>query len=84
MAGYGKANREAVQTLINNMRSFNDIVDREITAMISRTDQLGESWRDAQYTQFKNFISDLSEALRRDLTIVAQTADTLQERVNKY
>lgn len=84
MAVFGKANREVIQNLIGNMRKFNDLVEQEIVRMNERTENLGETWKDAQYQQFHEYILDLSESLRQDLRIIQETADTLQNRVNEF
>ena len=81
MAVFGRANKEVIQKLINNMRSFNDLVEGEIIKMNDRTDILGESWKDAQYQQFNQYIEMLSDSLRQDLRIIYETAETLQNRV---
>lgn len=84
MAVFGKANREVIQNLISNMHKFNDLVEQEIIRMNERTENLGETWKDAQYRQFHEYILDLSESLRQDLRIIQETADTLQNRVNEF
>lgn len=84
MAVFGKANREVIQNLISNMHKFNDLVEQEIVRMNERTENLGETWKDAQYRQFHEYILDLSESLRQDLRIIQETADTLQNRVNEF
>ena len=84
MAVFGKANREVIQNLIGNMRKFNDLVEQEIVRLNERTENLGETWKDAQYLQFHEYILDLSESLRQDLRIIQETADTLQNRVNEF
>lgn len=84
MAVFGRANKEVIQKLINNMRSFNDLVEGEIIKMNDRTDILGESWKDAQYQQFNQYIEMLSDSLRQDLRIIYETAETLQNRVYEF
>ena len=84
MAVFGKANRDVIQNLISKMHKFNDLVEQEIVRMNERTENLGETWKDAQYRQFHEYILDLSESLRQDLRIIQETADTLQNRVNEF
>lgn len=83
-ANSGKGNREVVQALINDMHSFNEVVGNEISTMMNRTERLGESWRDAQYNQFSGFMTELSEALKRDLATLEEAANALQKKVNMY
>ena len=80
----GKATRESVQGLINDMNSFSEYVKGELTNMIRETDRLGESWRDPQYQQFSSFMYELTESLNKDLSVFDEAAYALQRKVDLY
>lgn len=82
IANKGKANREVVQGLINDMRTFNDIVSNELKMMKQKADDLGNSWKDSQYNQFYNFVTQLNDSINKDLEVLKESADDLQRRLN--
>ncbi|MBQ9749436.1 MAG: WXG100 family type VII secretion target [Clostridia bacterium] len=83
-ANKGRASREVVQALINDMNSFNQFVSGEVTSMMNKTNRLGESWKDSQYTQFSNFMTELTESLKKDLAVLDEAAVALQKKLNMY
>lgn len=83
-ANKGRASREVVQALINDMNSFNQFVSNEVTSMMNKTNRLGESWKDSQYTQFSNFMTELTESLKKDLAVLDEAAVALQKKLNMY
>ena len=83
-ANKGKASREVVQALINDMNSFNQFVYNEVSEMMNKTNRLGESWKDSQYTQFSSFMVELTESLKKDLAVLDEAAVALQKKLNMY
>lgn len=83
-ANKGKANREVVQNLINDMNDFSEYVKTELQSMITQTERLGNSWKDPQYEQFNAFISELTESLKKDLLVFDEAAIALQKKLDMY
>lgn len=84
MSNKGKANREVVQGLINDMRDFSEFVNLELDKMLNQTNRLGETWKDPQYEQFSSFINDLNDSLKKDLAVFDEASNALQNKVNMY
>ena len=80
----GKANKQVVQGLVNDMNDFNDYVGAELKAMIDQTVRLADSWNDPQYDQFSSFIEELTNSLQKNLDIFKEAAIFLQKKVNMY
>lgn len=83
-ANKGKANREVVQRLIDDMHDFSEYVNGELRTMIEQADRLGDSWKDPQYVQFSSFINELSASLQKDLEVFGEATVALQKKVNMY
>ena len=83
-ANKGKANREVVQNLINDMNDFSEYVKGELQTMVIQTERLGNSWKDPQYEQFNCFISELTESLKKDLLVFDEAAMALQKKLDMY
>ena len=79
-ANSGKANKQVVKNLVEDIRYFADIVKEEATKMMNETLQLGGSWNDTQYQHFENFMSDLTENLVKDTAVLYDCADKIEER----
>lgn len=80
----GKASREAVQRLINDMTDFSEVVKYKLQMMMNETSKLGDTWRDPQYQQFNTFMTELTESLKRDLGVFDDAASALQKKVDMY
>jgi hypothetical protein len=80
----GKSNRVVVEELIRNIRAFNDIVYDEITSMEKMARELNEVWKDEQYHTFYNFIEELSDSLCKDLDVLDDASNKLEEKVKLY
>lgn len=80
----GKASREVVQTLINNMNAFTEGVLNELRNMINQTQILGESWNDPQYAKFSTFMIEAVESLQKDLMSFQECSTALQRKVDMY
>ncbi len=83
-ANKGKASRAVVQALINDMNDFSEYVNGELQAMLNQAERLGESWKDPQYSQFSSFISELTESLKKDLTVFREATIALQKKLDMY
>lgn len=83
-ANKGKANREVVQNLINDMNDFSEYVKGELQTMLIQAERLGNSWKDPQYEQFTSFISELTESLKKDLSVFDEAAIALQKKLDMY
>lgn len=83
-ANKGKANREVVQNLINDMNDFSEYVKGELQTMLIQTERLGNNWKDPQYEQFNSFISELTESLKKDLLVFDEAAIALQKKLDMY
>lgn len=84
MAEQGRANREVVQALINDLNAFNEYVTTEIQTMMNKTEALAAAWQDPQYEQFSGFMSELSDSMRQDLVVVQESASFLQRKLALY
>lgn len=84
MSNKGKANREVVQGLINDMNDFSEYVNEELNNMLYQVNRLGETWKDPQYEQFSSFINDLNDSLKKDLAVFDEASNALQNKVNMY
>ena len=78
MAATKRAKITTIDNLIRNLKQFDDLVMQEITLMNKKTDALGESWKDAQYSQFEDFMNELTESVKRDLSAISATAEALE------
>ncbi len=76
----GKANKQVVKNLVDDIRYFADIVKEEATKMMNETLQLNGSWNDTQYRNFESFMSDLTENLVKDTAVLYDCADKIEER----
>ena len=82
-ANSGKSDIQVVRTLIKNMRQFNEIVENELARMKENVSRLGETWRDEQYRQFNEYINALCGSLKKDLRVVAESADFLENKLSR-
>lgn len=80
----GKASREVVQGLINDMDTFSKYVTEELKRMLILADELGETWKDPQYNQFNQFITELVISLSKDLNIFDEATNALQKKLDMY
>lgn len=80
----GRANRDVVSKLIDDMGSFCDYVKEELKAMQSKTEDLHGAWNDPQYEQFSAFMHELIEALGGDLGIFEEARDGLKAKLALY
>ena len=80
----GRANREVVQKLINDMNDFSEFVKNELLVIVDQTERLSESWNDPQYDQFSSFIRELTSSLNKDLLVFDESSLSLQKKLDMY
>ena len=80
----GKASSSVVAALIKDMRDFSNYVESELQKMVNEANQLGQSWKDPQYDQFRSFINDLTDSLKGDLATFGEATDQLQKKLDMY
>lgn len=80
----GSGDEIVVRKLISDMNLFSEHVRQELQSMLNRTETLGDSWKDPQYMQFREFIYELVGSLKRDLDIFDEAANHLERKVNLY
>ncbi len=78
----GKADVRVMQTLVKNMRQFDEIVTAEIDRMRDRANRLGSVWKDEQYKKFDEYIEQLGTSLKNELRIVHESAVYLQKKID--
>ncbi len=79
-ANSGRANKQIVKNLVDDIRYFADIVKEEAQKMMSETEQLNASWNDTQYRTFEDFMRSLTDDLARDTAVLYDCADKIEER----
>ncbi len=79
-ANSGRANKQIVKNLVDDIRYFADIVKEEAQKMMSETEQLNASWNDTQYRTFEDFMRSLTDDLVRDTAVLYDCADKIEER----
>lgn len=79
-ANSGRANKQIVKNLVDDIRYFADIVKEEAQKMMSETEQLNASWDDTQYRTFESFMSTLIDDLVRDTAVLYDCANKIEER----
>lgn len=79
-ANSGRANKQIVKNLVDDIRYFADVVKEEAQKMMSETEQLNASWNDTQYRSFENFMRNLTDDLVRDTAALYECADKIEER----
>lgn len=79
-ANSGRASKQIVKNLVEDIRYFADIVKEESIKMMKETEQLGGSWNDTQYRNFESFMRTLTEDLVRDTAVLYDCADKIEER----
>ena len=79
-ANSGRASKQIVKNLVDDIRYFADIVKEEAQKMMSETEQLNSSWNDTQYNNFENFMRALTEDLVKDTAALYDCADKIEER----
>lgn len=84
MAQKGKASKTAVENLILNLNQFSEAVKNELSNMMSKANELADTWKDSQYKQFITFVSELNNSIRNDLNSLDNAKDNLQSIINKY
>ena len=84
MAQKGKASKTTVENLILNLNQFSEAVKNELSNMMSKANELADTWKDSQYKQFITFVSELNNSIRNDLNSLDNAKDNLQSIINKY
>lgn len=84
MNNKGKANKEVVINLINNLNEFNEIVREELRLMLASAQELNESWNDPQYYVFFDAVNELNSELRKDLDVLDEASQALAKKVALY
>lgn len=79
-ANSGRANKQIVKNLVEDIRYFADVVKEEAQKMMRETEELNGSWNDTQYRNFENFMRTLTEDLKRDTAVLYDCADKIEER----
>lgn len=79
-ANSGRASKQIVKNLVEDIRYFADVVKEEAQKMMNETEQLNSSWNDTQYRNFENFMRSLTEDLVRDTAVLYDCADKIEER----
>lgn len=79
-ANSGRASKQIVKNLVDDIRYFADVVKEEAQKMMKETEQLGASWNDTQYRNFENFMNTLTDDLVRDTAVLYDCADKIEER----
>lgn len=79
-ANSGRASKQVVRNLVEDIRYFADIVKEEAQKMMRETQQLNSSWNDPQYRNFENFMNTLTDELVRNTAVLYDCADKIEER----
>lgn len=79
-ANSGKANKQVVKNLVDDIRYFADIVKEDARKMMNEARELNAYWNDAQYRNFESFMRELTEELERDTSALYDCADKIEER----
>ncbi len=79
-ANSGRANKQIVKNLVDDIRYFADVVKEEAQKMMNETEQLNSSWNDTQYRTFENFMQTLTDDLVGDTAVLYDCADKIEER----
>lgn len=58
---------QAVVDFRNHLRRFNDTLEHEFRGMVAAWRDVGESWRDDQYTRFGNDLEEVGRGIDRYL-----------------
>lgn len=76
----GKASKEVVKNLIEDIRYFADIVKEDAKKMMDDVEQLNRYWNDTQYRNFENFMRTLTEDLEKNTAVLYDCANKIEER----
>ena len=84
MADQGKASRQVVQNLIDDIKDYIEVVEEELTQINREADALSADWQDKQYEEFMNYVDDLTSSLRRDLDDLENVKRNLEKALAIY
>ena len=84
MADQGKASRQVVQNLIDDIKDYIEVVEEELTQINREADALSADWQDKQYEEFMNYVDDLTSSLRKDLDDLENVKRNLEKALAIY
>ena len=84
MAEQGKATRQVVQDLIDDIEDYIDVVNDELDMINKEADALSADWQDKQYEDFLNYVNDLTSDLRMDLDDLENVRQNLIKALKLY
>ncbi len=80
----GKSSKEVVERLIRNLNAYCEYMSDKMDGITKATEDLGNWWKDAQYAQVESLMTDLCNQMRKDIQVLRDASDGLQEKVNMY
>lgn len=79
-ANSGRASKQVVKNLIDDIRYFADMVKEDAAKMMREAQELNTYWNDTQYRNFENFMQSLTGDLVKDTAVLYECADKIEER----
>ena len=76
--------KNVVQEVVNDIKSFKSKVEEVIGRMKSEVSGMNDIWRDDQYNQFSEYIEELSKCINRDLSELETANNNLQAKLALY
>ena len=82
MVDRGRASRETIEYLIQDIKDFIEAVNEEIGSINTDAKNLNEYWDDKQYEEFLRIVEDLSRTLSYQLNALDDVNANLKRKLS--
>ena len=84
MAKMQKEDREVVQGVIQDITDFSDAITEVMGRLKAAVADMSDVWKDAQYSQFQDYIDELNNNVNSDLAELDEAREDLARRLALY
>lgn len=82
MADSGRiTSRQIARDLLTDVQDFRSDAMQEIDRISANAEVLGTSWKDEQYRQFHDYIEQLTQSLKTDLSVIEDAIQALEKEL---